>query len=81
MRYTSTVCDYAELLFTKNFNPGSINVSVDGLKIDTNNTNSTSIQWQQTYTSLALSAGNHTVRLVQDGSDTSIDVDVITSRP
>jgi len=63
LHYTSTVGDYAELLFngtkftllfTKDFNRGSIDLYVDGLKIDTNNTNSTSIQWQQTYTSLAL---------------------------
>jgi hypothetical protein len=58
-----------------------IDVYVDGVKITTINANSSSLQWQQTYTSPVLSAGNHTVRFVHAGGGTHVDVDAITILP
>jgi len=87
---TSTVGDYAELLFngtkitlllTKDFNPGSIDVYVDGVKIDTINGYFASLLWQQTYTSPAPSVGNHVVRLVYASDGTYVDAEAITILP
>ena len=85
--YTNTPGSSAELLFTgarfkltytKNTNRGPIDVYVDGVKIDTINANSASLQWQATYTSPVLSAGNHTVRFVHAGAGSAyIDIDAI----
>jgi len=44
---------------------------------DTSNAYSPSILWQQTYTSPAYPAGNHTVRFVHTGSGTYVDIDAI----
>jgi hypothetical protein len=76
MHYMSTVSDSAELLFnctrftltfTKYSNRGLIDVHVDDVKVDTINSNSASLLWQQTCTSPVLTAGDHTVRFVHAG--------------
>ena len=87
LHYTSTVGDSAELLFTgtkftlfftKDFNRGSIDVYVDGNKVDTVNTYSASYAFQQAYTSPTYTAGSHTLRLVHAGAGAYIDIDAIT---
>ncbi|HSB00271.1 MAG TPA: hypothetical protein VLE49_06460 [Anaerolineales bacterium] len=86
LHYTSAVGSSAELSFTgtqftltfaKANNRGSIDVYLDGQKIDTINTYSASTQWQQTYTSPTFAAGSHTVRFVHAGGNTYIDIDAI----
>jgi len=77
MHYTSTAGDSAELLFngtkftltfTKNSNRGSIDIYVDNVKVTTLNANSSTLAWQQMYTSPTYAAGNHTVRFVHAGA-------------
>jgi uncharacterized protein YjiK len=89
--YTSAIGASAEfrftgtrfkLTFTKHPNRGLIDVYVDGAKIATINAYSSSLLWQQTYTSPTLTAGNHTVHFVHAGSaGTYIDLDAITILP
>jgi hypothetical protein len=54
---------------------------VDGALVTTINANAGSLQWQQTYTSPALSVGNHVARFVYASGGTYIDVDAITILP
>jgi hypothetical protein len=65
------------LTFAKYSNRGLIDVYVDGRKITTLNTNSSTLAWQQTYTSPSYPVGNHTVRLVHAGGGSYIDLDAI----
>jgi hypothetical protein len=86
VRYTTTVGNSVELLFTgtkftlaytKYSNRGLIDVYVDDVKVTTLNASSPSLLWQQTYVSSTFSAGSHTLRLVHAGGGTHIDVDAI----
>ena len=90
MHDTSTVGDYAELLFNgtkstltfvKDFNRDSIDVYVDDVKVDTINSNAASLLWQQTYASPVLTTGDHTVRFVHAGRGSYIEIDAITILP
>jgi len=55
---------------------------VGGIKVDLINANFSFLQWEHTYTSPILAAGNHPVRFVHAGaSSTYIDVDLITILP
>ena len=84
--YTNTVGSEAELQFNgtqftltyvKAWNRGLIDVYVDGTKIDTINSTSSTVEWQQTWTSPVFAAGVHTVRFVHAGGATYIDLDAI----
>ncbi len=59
-------------------NRGSIEVWIDGVKVDTINANSAALVWQTTYTRSGLSAGAHTVVFKHGGpGGTFIDIDAI----
>ena len=85
LHYTSTPGNYAEITFTgTNFilkylqhtNRGKMDVYVDGVKVDTINQYGI-ITWQKSWASANYTNGDHTVRFVNAGGGTYVDVDVI----
>jgi hypothetical protein len=87
IQYTTTVGDYAQLLFTGsqisllytgNTNRGKVDVYVDGIKVGTIDQYSSSAVFQKKWTSGDLGAGTHTVKLVHAGpAGTLINVDAV----
>ncbi len=65
------------LTYVRANNRGSIDVYVDGGLVYTINANSSTLAWQQTWTSPLYALGVHTVRFVHAGGGTYIDVDAI----
>ncbi|HSB01888.1 MAG TPA: hypothetical protein VLE49_14655, partial [Anaerolineales bacterium] len=63
--------------YAKSTNRGLIDVTVDGVYVDTINAYSTTTKWKQTWTSPTFPAGVHTVRFEYAGSGAYIDVDAI----
>jgi hypothetical protein len=81
--------NYAELVFNgqqikltylKAPGRGSIDIYIDGKKVDTINANNDSLVWQATWTSAPLTAGTHVVRFVNT-SNLWIDLDAIQITP
>ena len=86
MHQSGVTGDYAEVTFSGTKaslvylqapGRGSIDVYIDGAKVDTINANSSSLAWQATWTSQTLSNAVHTIRF-QNASGGYIDIDAVT---